>query len=206
MIEAVIVIGAVANWTARWRNHVVGEWVTKPLVTGALLVAALGLEPVSSTQRTWFVIGLALCLAGDVFLMLPREQFLAGLGAFLLGHLAFIVGFVERGPNAWRYGRLIAILAIGMLVMVVVAPILAAVRKDQPAMAVPVLAYVLVILAMVVFAAGSGGLTGLAGALSFAVSDSMLAWDRFMARAPWRRVAVMVTYHLALIGLVVSLT
>jgi uncharacterized membrane protein YhhN len=206
MIEAVIVVSAVGNWVARWREHQIGEWITKPLVTGALIVAAATLTPVSADQRAWFVVGFALCLLGDVLLMPPVDSFEGGLGAFLLAHVAFIAGFLVRGHNATRYGRLIAILAIGLLVMIVVAPVLAEVRKDHAPLALPVLVYVLAILAMVVVAAVYGGAWGLAGALAFAVSDSMLAWNRFMDRAAWRHVAIMITYHLALIGFVTSLT
>lgn len=197
---------AAANWWARWNRHQRGEWVTKPLVTVLVVVAALSVDPASEAQRAWFVAGLVLCLAGDVFLMLPKEQFVAGLGSFLFGHLAFIAGFVARGPNLVRAGRFVAITTIALLVAGVVPTVLAGVRRNHPQLVIPVMAYILVIMAMLAMAGVRGGIWGLAGAISFAVSDAMLAWDRFVAAAAWRPVAVMVTYHAALAGLVLSLS
>ena len=52
--------------------------------------------------RAWFVAALVFSLAGDVLLMLPREQFVAGLSAFLVAHLCYIVGFWTDGPARGR--------------------------------------------------------------------------------------------------------
>ena len=46
---------------------------------------------------------------------------------------------------------------------------------------------------------------GMAGALLFYVSDATLGWNRFVAPSRGAQVAVMVTYHLAQAGLVLSL-
>ncbi|MEZ5257164.1 MAG: lysoplasmalogenase family protein [Ilumatobacteraceae bacterium] len=69
----------------------------------------------------------------------------------------------------------------------------------------PVIAYVAVISSMVVVGLGTRRPAIVVGALSFYVSDSLLGWNRFVARAPWRDVAVMVTYHVAQAAFVVSL-
>ena len=53
-------------------------------------------------MRAWFVAALVLSLAGDVFLMLPKDLFVFGLGAFLLGHLAYIVGLHVDGRRRRR--------------------------------------------------------------------------------------------------------
>jgi uncharacterized membrane protein YhhN len=63
-----------------------------------------------------------------------------------------------------------------------------------------------VISAMVVSAGASGQWVALAGAVSFYASDAMIAWGRFLRPIPHGRLAVMVTYHLAQLALVVSLT
>ncbi|MGE5138635.1 MAG: lysoplasmalogenase family protein, partial [Rudaea sp.] len=43
------------------------------------------------------------------------------------------------------------------------------------------------------------------GASLFFISDSVLAWDRFVQRQAWGDLAVMVTYHLAQIAFAASL-
>src|SRR5213080_3500470 len=42
---------------------------------------------------TAILIGLVFSLAGDVFLMLPRARFVAGLTSFLAAHIAYLFAF-----------------------------------------------------------------------------------------------------------------
>jgi len=58
---------------------------------------------------------------------------------------------------------------------------------------------------MVTVAIAAGNAWAVAGAGLFLVSDALIAETRFVAPRRWGPVAVMVTYHLALAGLVVSL-
>ena len=51
-------------------------------------------------------------------------------------------------------------------------------------MAKPVLAYMLVISAMVATAIGAGRFFAVVGAVLFYASDSLIAWDRFVVRPP----------------------
>jgi len=148
---------------------------------------------------------LVLSLVGDVFLMLPRDAFVPGLASFLLAHIAYIVGFaLEPHPGA---------AVVAALVVVVVAAgtvgrrvLLAARASPEPAIAGPVVVYMTAISAMVVLAAGTGEPLAAAGAGLFFVSDSLIAWDRFVAPFAWARPAIMATYHLAQAGLIVSLS
>jgi len=47
---------------------------------------------------------------------------------------------------------------------------------------------------------------GIAGAGLFYVSDALIAWNRFLRETRHGRLAIIITYHLAQIGLVLSLT
>lgn len=196
---------AIVDWWAVERDRRPVEYVAKPLTMVLLIGATLALDPTDGTQRAWFVAALVLSLAGDVFLMLPRDLFVPGLASFLLGHLAYIVGL-------WSGDTSTAGLVVGAAIIVVALPLLGgrivrAVRSgDEPALVGPVAAYILVISAMVVSAGVSGQPLALAGALSFYASDALIAWGRFIRELPHGRLAVMVTYHLAQIALVASLT
>ena len=180
------------------------EYVLKPATMVALIGAALALTPDTDAQRAFFVAGLALSLAGDIFLMLPADRFVAGLGSFLLAHLAYIVGFVCAGVSAGR-------VTIGAFVVIVAGAtigrrIVRAVRAgDHAKMVAPVAAYMTVISAMVLVAIGTGVALAIAGALLFFSSDALIAWDRFVSPKRWARPAIMATYHLAQAALVVSL-
>ena len=65
------------------------------------LPVALALDPVHGDMRTWFVIALVFSLLGDIFLMLPSDKFVFGLGAFLLGHVAYTVGLNLHTEGLW---------------------------------------------------------------------------------------------------------
>jgi uncharacterized membrane protein YhhN len=196
----------VGDWIAKVRHDRRLEYFCKPATLGALIAAACALDPAADaqTQRAWFVVGLMCSLAGDVFLMLDDERrnlFVAGLAAFLLAHLTYIAGFWTDGPA----GRAFAVAAI--VVAVVLGPvavrILSGLRRE-PALRGPVACYVAVISAMVATALATGNVPAAAGAALFAASDSMIAWNRFVA-ALEADVPIMVTYHLGQAGLVLSL-
>ena len=77
--------------------------------------------------------------------------------------------------------------------------------SDEAALVLPVVLYMTVIAAMVVSAIAGGSAFGIAGALLFLASDSLIAEDRFVSPRVWQPVAIIVTYHLALAGLVLGL-
>jgi uncharacterized membrane protein YhhN len=205
---------ALVNWVGVARDDRRLVLAAKPTTLVLLLGAALALDPDDPTVRAWFVAGLVLSLAGDVFLMLPEEvpegrtppkvpPFLLGLGAFLLGHVAYVVG-MALDHTSWP------LTAVGLVVVAVagggVAPrIVAGVKRTSPDLVGPVLAYMAVISTMVVASFGRGVVVGIVGALLFYASDAILAWNRFVAPSRLLQVAVMVTYHLAQLGLVLSL-
>jgi uncharacterized membrane protein YhhN len=198
-----LVIAAV-DWFAVARGVRPLEYVCKPTATLAFLAAAATLDPASDPARAWFCVALVACVVGDVFLMLPLDAFVAGLASFAAAQVCFAVGFAHQHPTPLRW-------AIGIVVVLLVAAPLSvrfvrALRAtDNTSLVPPVIAYVAVIAAMVASALAGGDAWGVAGALLFLVSDSLIAEDRFVAARAWSPVAVMVTYHLALAGLVVGL-
>jgi uncharacterized membrane protein YhhN len=201
-----IVFGAYAlgNWWAVEVGNRRLEWLCKPTALAALAAAAVAVRPDDRAVQVAFVIGLVLSLAGDVFLMLPADRFLAGLVSFFLAHVAYVVGFLLAGSEPLLLGIGVVVVAVG--VVAVGRPLVGRVRAGEHAdFALPVMAYMGVISAMVVAAFGAGNPWGIAGALSFYASDAFLGWNRFVAETPHGRLTVMATYHLGQLGLVLSL-
>lgn len=206
MTPALLVVAglvAIADWRAVWRRPASVENLLKPAVLVLLIAAALALDPVDSTQRAWFVVGLVLSLAGDVLLLPAIDRFVAGLASFLLAHVAFIAGFAVAGRGDTRAIGVVAVLA---LLTPVAVRVMGAVRSYERELLAPVLAYITVISMMVAAAYLHGEGVGIVGAIAFASSDSTLALDRFVQHRRWMPVVVMVTYHVAQGLLVVSLT
>jgi uncharacterized membrane protein YhhN len=204
LLLALALAAAVGDWIAVHQESRTLEYVCKPLTMVLLVGAALALDPADPAVRAWFVAALLLSLAGDVLLMVPKDLFVFGLGAFLLGHLAYIVGLHVEGVDGPRF--LVGIVVVMAVLAVVGTAVLRGVRAGpEPGLAGPVVAYMFVISAMVASAIGVGNVAAIVGASLFYVSDALIAWNRFVRETPHARLSVMVTYHLAQIGLVLSL-
>jgi uncharacterized membrane protein YhhN len=173
---------------AERRGSRAGVWVAKPLASTGFLATALAAGALDSRYGLAVLAALLLSWLGDV-LLIPRESaaaFKAGLASFLLGHLAYAGAFLVRGVS-------LAACALAALPALLAAAL--AWRWLRPHlgadMRVPVAAYVGVISAMVVLAAGTeaAALHGriLPGALLFYVSDLAVARQRFVAGSFWNR-------------------
>ena len=194
---------AVVDWVAVVASARRLEYAAKPAVMIGLIAVALTLRPASPTERAFFIVALALGLASDVFLMLPKDMFLAGLVAALVEHIAYIGGFRARGLN-------VAVLTIAVVVAlasvaVFLPPIYRALRNSRPKLVAPVIVYVAVFVVMVASAGGTGSPVALAGALLFFYSDAILAWNRFVRPVPFGRIVNIVPYHVGEALLVLSL-
>jgi len=203
LLTVAFVVAAV-DWFAVGTGRTPLEYACKPAATVAFLATALTLDPTSGTERAWFVAALVACLVGDVLLMLRRDAFVGGLGAFVVAHLCFTAGFASVEGSGVR-------LAIGLGAVALVAAPLAtrfvrAMRAGgQSALVGPVVGYVVVIGAMVAAAVATGNGWAVAGAVLFLASDALIGETRFVRPYPCGPVVVMVAYHLALAALVVSL-
>ncbi len=207
---AVLIVAAgfaIGDWISRavpqrpWARRL--EYVCKPATLALLVVAALTLDPESGSMRAWFVVALVCSLAGDIFLMLPSDRFVEGLGAFLLGHVAYVVGFVALGIEV--VPAAIAAVAVMIIVGPVGVRIVRGARSHDARLTIPVTAYITVISAMIVAAGGSARPLAIVGAVSFAFSDSLIGWTRFVRPAGFASVTIMVTYHLGQALLLLSL-
>jgi uncharacterized membrane protein YhhN len=195
---------AVGNWVAVARENRRLEYVCKPGTLALLIGVALALDPTHGDVRAWFVAALVLSLAGDVFLMLPEDRFVPGLASFLLGHLAYVVGLNLHGGSAGELGR--AAIPVAIVAAVLAVRILrAVVAGGHRELIGPLVAYMVVISAMVTSALAGGNVLAAVGAALFFASDALIAETRFVKPHRGARVVIMVTYHLGQVGLVLSL-
>ncbi|HKA93281.1 MAG TPA: lysoplasmalogenase [Acidimicrobiia bacterium] len=201
VVAAVLAVG---DWLAVARGNKRLEYVCKPGALVALIGVALALDPAHGDVRAWFVLALALSLAGDVFLMLPSDRFVAGLAAFLLAHVAYVIGLTRHGGSAGA-------LVVAAVPVVIVAGLLgarflrAARAEGHDELVGPLVAYMAVIAAMVTCALASGNVLAAVGAALFMASDALIAETRFVGPRPGAPVAIMVLYHLGQAGLTLSL-
>ncbi|HSV85690.1 MAG TPA: lysoplasmalogenase [Levilinea sp.] len=193
---------AASDWVATafgWRNV---RLLTKP-ATLLVLIAWF----IQAGGPFWFSLGLIFSLAGDVLLMLPARFFLGGLAAFLLAHVAYIIGFGLL-PLPLHWGALLALIAVVAAGLFSMSKIRKGVRANPNSqkMLIPIQGYSLII-SLMLFAALltlmrpewplQAALFASVGAALFFISDSVLAYCRFCGRLFADKLIVMVTYHLA---------
>lgn len=233
ILLAAAIVSAVADWVAVARQDKRLEYVTKPLTIVLLIAFVAQLMAVDTScndlirrqaaclarahipgREGGLVLGaLTFSLAGDVFLMLPRNLFVAGLASFLGAHIAYIVALQPSAParEPLVIGTLLVLLIVGALFYAQIRKGL--VRKGMARLVPPVLLYLIVISQMVASAVANNAeprfpqpqaMVGAAGALLFYSSDALIAWTRFVTEIRWAPVVIHVSYHLAQIGLVLS--
>jgi uncharacterized membrane protein YhhN len=204
LLFSLAVVMAVVDWVAVARDHSVLEYVSKPAATVAFALCAVSVDVEHTASWTWLVVALVFCLFGDVFLMLPGNLFVPGLASFAVAQVMFAVGFAvgETSGVRWLVAAVIAVPVASLLARRFVGAIR---RSGHTELVVPVSVYVMVITTMAVAAVASGSWVSVAGAAIFMLSDALIAETRFVKARPWQPVGIMVTYHLALAGLVLGL-
>ena len=186
---------ALVDWYAVARGDRRTETWAKPAVLMSLIVAAVVLGATATAAGVWLLVALVFGLLGDVALLSDSvSRFKAGVGAFLVGHLAYLICFAVLGLTApgWSWAGLL-VLAAAVLVTRRVVP--ATHRAAGSALSVPVAVYSVVIGAMLLSAWFTGEPLVALGASVFVASDATLSVDRFVRPHPRARLVVMVTYH-----------
>ncbi|MFN4084961.1 MAG: lysoplasmalogenase [Spirosomataceae bacterium] len=170
------------------------EWFvwTKPALVPGI---AFGFQSLirSSPRSNWLWVALFFGWVGDVLLLFP-SLFLGGLGAFLLGHLAYVVLMYPSMAGPWK-GRVPMLLFAGLMGFQLYSHV-------APALIIPVLLYMSVICFMALVAFRQGQIWLTVGSLLFMFSDLVLAWNKFINPLPAGGIVVMITYISAQFALV----
>lgn len=162
-----------------------GRYLCKPLAAFAFAWLAVALGAPESGYGSWLLAGLLCCMAGDLLLMPGTERcFLAGLVAFLCGHLLYAVAFLHLPHNLAGLG------ASAIPALVLLAFVTRWLLPHVPAhMKIPVGIYTLVITGMLLCAGLCAGqpaaLLIVGGAWGFAISDLAVARQQFVRPSRW---------------------
>jgi len=157
---------------------------TKSVLSLLFVITALLQPHPVPVYYHYLLIGLTFCLMGDVCLALPQKKaFMAGLVAFLVGHVFYIFSFLSlTSIFDW--------ISIGTFIILgVSAFVFFWLRPHLKSMLIPVLLYVLVITVMAsgawtVFSKASFSISGrtliLVGSFCFYFSDLFVARNKFI--------------------------
>lgn len=197
LIFLVILLFTAIHLIGHYRSIPWLVYLFKPLSTIAILLYA-GLLPTSDdVYQQLIVIGLLFSLFGDIFLMLPKDRFIAGLGSFLIAHLCYIAAF-SRGIHPLQHPMVImAFLLFGVIFWY-------AIRSHLGKLQIPVALYALIISVMGALAVErwmvsdtTAAYLGMWGAILFIISDGTLAVNRFVKSFAAAQAIIICTYFAA---------
>lgn len=167
--------------------------MTKPLIM--LLLMGFFVTEIKVKSQLLFFLGLVMAWLGDIFLMVDQPLFfILGLSSFLIMQVIYSICFLrhEREPSSMRFLPVFVVNVAALILVYILWPHLGD-------MLIPVLVYTLTIVVM----ASSGlirdkRLAGYGmiafGVILFVVSDSVLAYGKFVEKSLITSLTVMTTY------------
>lgn len=181
--------------------------VSKPLLMLSILVYfTWQTKGFSHPIKIWLMVGFTFSWIGDVALMFQgiEDFFLYGLAAFLLAHISYILAF-----RIWVYDNLEIPLIkrapwMAFVLMLFGVGFFKILEPGLGNMKLPVIVYMIVILLMVLMALNryrkvsrKGFYWIISGAIVFLLSDSILAYNKFIEPVAYSGVWIMLTYGFA---------
>ena len=178
------------------------RYFSKPAITVSLLLFLYSQREMVIRTRAFLGLGLSFSLIGDVLLMFDTISplyFIGGLLSFLLAHLMYLSCFWKKELFSTK-----KVLLAGGFLMIYATVILYFILPNVGDLLPYIIVYMLVLLLLVLVGFLRKQHTGtssyrlfLYGALSFMVSDSLLALNKFYQSFEMSAVAIMLTYALA---------
>lgn len=179
------------------------RFITKLLLAPSLFLILL-LSRAQVSILTY--LALASCFAGDILLSQPGDKyFLGGMLAFMLAHV-FNGSYFFRLQGA-HHSRMREPVIVGVLLILLSVIVFVVLNPYLGQLRLPIVVYMVLISLMAILAACTAGMPPyrkishryfIPGAISFVVSDSLLALNKFIFHLEWLDTIVMFTYGLAL--------
>jgi uncharacterized membrane protein YhhN len=179
-------------------------WFLKPFLLPFLIVVVYLHQPFITKKI--LLTALTLSWIGDIILMFADNgeiYFIAGLIAFLLSHVSYIILFSKQLKIYLKKSKIlfwIGVTTIAFYLIVMMLILLPSLGDLK----IPVFLYALTISIMLLFALKGfmnwhkpASIYILIGAIIFVASDSILAFDKFYASLQYSSFLIMATYLLA---------
>lgn len=185
-------------------HHSDYRFYSKPLILLGLIIYFYRIsKPIASTllART-IMAALIFSWIGDILLMW-QNLFAFGLGAFLMAHICYIIGFKIAQKNPGEIGKVnfVRSFLINLPFYILAAFVYYLIHSNLGTLKIPVIIYIIAIVSMVTTARERFGKVQMSsfwqvmiGATLFFLSDGILAINRFYMEFPEAGILVMGFY------------
>lgn len=191
------------------------RFYSKPLILLGLIAYFYQItRPIASTLLTKSILGaLVFSWIGDI-LLLWSQFFVYGLGAFLMAHVCYIIGFriAQQSPNRLEHVNFVKSFLLNLPIYLSAAFVYYLIHANLGALKVPVIAYIIVIVAMVATARerykkcnATSFWQVFIGAVLFFISDGAIAISRFFQDFAESGIVIMGTYAIAQLLIVMGI-
>lgn len=191
------------------------RFFTKPLIILGLIGYFYQItKPISSTLLARSILGaLLFSLLGDI-LLLWDHLFVYGIGAFLLAHVCYIIGFkvAQKAPESVLNVNFVKTFFINLPIYFLAAFTFYLINPNLGVLKIPVIVYIIVIVSMLTTARERYGKCNPAsywqvfiGACLFFISDGLIALDKFYLPIPDAGLLIMGSYAIAQLMIVMGI-
>jgi uncharacterized membrane protein YhhN len=191
------------------------RFYSKPLILLGLIIYYYRItKPIASTILSKSILSaLIFSWIGDILLLWP-QLFVYGLGAFLMAHICYIIGFklAQRGLGRLEQVNFIRLFFFNLPIYLIAAFTFYLINPNLGNMKIPVILYIIVIVSMVATARDRFKKCNSAsfwqvfiGAVFFFISDGAIAISRFFKDFPESGIVIMGTYVIAQLLIVMGI-
>jgi uncharacterized membrane protein YhhN len=205
---------AIGHWILVYKSYRVGQAITKPAVM-IFLFAWLYFFAGLQGPLLFFGLGILFSLVGDVSLLWvkSRKMFMAGLVAFLMAHVCYVIGFNSPLPSVNAFSFFLAVMIALLAAQIYKRVTVNLAAKGLIRMKIPILLYCIAISIMFLSAMQTifnenwksiSALLVSLGACLFFISDAILAYNKFVKPIKNGRLLNLIAYHIGQMLLVVG--
>ncbi|MUV36622.1 Lysoplasmalogenase [Lentibacillus sp. JNUCC-1] len=152
---------------------------------------AVRMSPKEKQPVHWLILfALIFSMIGDATI----QWFTIGLIAFFIGHVFYICGFLTQ----FRFSVVKSLIIVPLAIYGIwfsMRMVEALQLDDSQALIIPVILYIAAISLMALTAFMTGSKWAMLGSLLFIVSDSILAWNKFIGGIDHSHALIMLTYY-----------
>ena len=130
ILVLLVMFTATVHLRAEYRGPRLHVYIFKPLTMVFILLIAISGQATLPLYRYMIIAGLVFSMAGDIFLMLPSDRFVAGLVAFLIAHLFYIVAFISEARTL-IWWSIIPFIAYGIVIYMILTPYLGKLKPPE---------------------------------------------------------------------------
>jgi uncharacterized membrane protein YhhN len=204
----------IGHWFSVYKSYRIGQAITKPAVM-IFLFAWLYFFAGLQGALLFFGLGILFSMAGDVSLLWveSRKMFMAGLAAFLMAHICYVIGFNSPLPPVNAFSLFLAVMIALLAARIYKRVTVNLAARGLIRMRIPILLYCIAISIMLLSAMqtifnenwkSTPALLVSLGASLFFISDVILAYNKFVKPIKNGRLLNLVAYHIGQMLLVIG--